>query len=157
MGMREILFRGKSTKHNLWVEGAFSMKDCDSPFGEMVYNPSIIKYEEPCSGFWFIVDPETVGQFTGLTDKNGKKIFEGDIIQFHKSRYEPYWVGVVSYDIGQYVATGKMPLAYRKPIGGKAFYCPFEVCLSGIDKTTIEVLGNIHDNPELLEVSDDST
>ena len=127
MGMREILFRGKTTQHNKWVEGAFSMKDCDSPFGEMVYNPSIIKYDEPCSGFWFSVIPETVGQFTGLTDKNGKKIFEGDILEFRHGRTH-----VVKFEDGAFIFTGTaIPVRYA-------------------DK--FEVIGNIHDNPELLEV-----
>ena len=136
MGMREILFRGKTTQHNKWVEGAFSMKDCDSPFGEMVYNPSIIKYDEPCSGFWFSVIPETVGQFTGLTDKNGKKIFEGDIVQCIRYRCDSMgMVGHIVYDEGCFCAKER-----------KSCNAPAMDLLGDY-----EVIGNIHDNPELLE------
>ena len=129
--MREILFRGKSTQHNKWVEGAFSMKDCDSPFGEMVDNPSIIKYEEPWSGFWYKVYPETVGQFTGLTDKNGTKIFEGDIVRVGGDVYACCW------DEGNV----EFSLSNKKESFGIAYAAT----------PCMEVIGNIHDNPELLE------
>ena len=136
--MREILFRGKTILHNKWVEGAFSMKDCDSPFGEMVDNPSIIKYEEPYSGFWNRVYPETVGQFTGLTDMNGKKIFEGDIVHVHDCLLRcdaPYheFDGVIEYKNGSFVIVSEPMTHYR--------WLDYDVT----------VLGNIHDNPELLE------
>lgn len=138
--MREILFRGKRSDNGNWISGSFH-KRANECF--IIPLPIVTSQSK--------VIPETVGQFTGLTDKNGTKVFEGDVIQFHKFRYEPDWVGVVSYDQCQYVATGKMPLAYEKPKDGEAFYCPFEVAVSGIDKAKITVIGNIHDNPELLE------
>lgn len=136
--MREILFRGKRMDNSEWLCGVY--------FPE----PATIFHGEQYS-FGSYVKADTVGQFTGLTDKNGKKIFEGDIIKFHKYRDEPDWVGAVSYEYCTYFAKGKMPLAYKKEIDKEAFHCPFEVTISGIDKTTIEVVGNVHDNPELLE------
>ena len=149
--MREILFRGKCNSG--WVFGSYYQQKefygdpCE--YHSIITSHEDLEYEQALQHY--TVFSETVGQFTGLTDRNGKKIFEGDVIQFHKFRDEPDWVGVVSYDQCQYVATGKMPLAYKKPMDGEAFYCPFEVAVSGIDKATITVIGNIHDNPELLE------
>ena len=129
--MREILFKGKRTDNGAWVEGAFCLKDCDDPFGDMVDRPSIIKYDPPCDGFWFRVDPETVGQFTGLTDKNGKKIFEGDIISGLGNTYVCKWdEGNVEFTV--FDSKESFGLAYA------AYPC-------------MEVVGNIHDNPELLK------
>lgn len=130
--MREILFRGKRVDNGAWVEGAFCLKDCDDPFGDTVDRPSIIKYDPPCDGFWFRVDPETLGQFTGLTDKNGKKIFEGDIITISSACV--CMTGIVEFhDCGFEVHE----------------YDTYEVLWYYPDE--LEVIGNIHDNPELLE------
>lgn len=133
--MREILFRGKRIDNGEWVYGAFSMKDCDSPFGEMLDRPSIIKYEDPFSGFWFRVDPDTVGQFTGLTDKNGKRVFEGDVMEFEA--YGILYRGVVTIDGGNTCVFCK---------GGSPFLD------DAIKRHDAVKIGNIHDNPELLEV-----
>ena len=152
--MREILFRGKRTDNGAWVEGAFCLKDCEDPFGDMVDRPSIIKYDPPCDGFWFRVDPETVGQFTGLTDKNGKKIFEGDVVKAvivrdlgggTENRKE---TGIIAYDkIGMIGLVAKY--AGSIPIWSDFFQ---ELTLSGcINDFWFEIIGNIHDNPELLE------
>lgn len=150
--MREILFRGKRMDNGAWVEGAFCMKDCDDPFGEMVDRPSVIKYEDPCSGFWFRVNPETVGQYTGLTDKNGKKIFEGDIIEYNDGF--DYFIGEVVFENGAFgigcdevigISNGcsdnfanLWQLFWDQEVTDEPelYYCI--------------VIGNIHDNPELI-------
>ena len=111
-------YRGKRLDTGEWVSG-----DCVH---------SLYKIGDTCVGQYgntvgiHQVDPETVGQFTGLTDKNGKKIFEGDIVKVDGKVYE------VKYMLGQFFVGINMPIAYKR------FDC--------------EVIGNIHDNPELLEV-----
>ena len=146
--MREILFRGIRIDNGEWVEGAFCMKDCDSPFGEIVDRPSIIKYEEPHSGYWFRVDLETVSQFTGVTDKNGKKIFEGDIVHVLGNQQVEDWkhvdyIGSIAFlDAGFCVIDGTIEdHAFRR----------YQLPRLDFD---LKVIGNIHDSPELLEVSD---
>ena len=140
--MREILFRGKRVTDGEWV--------C----GSLVHRTSF--YGDPCDDYLILTDGEfdcdyyeadrveneSVGQYTGLTDKNGKKIFEGDIVKFRMFRDEPDWIGVVKYDtaICLYMLVGDMP-------DGNSF----EVQVSSRDKKTFEVIGNIWDNPELLE------
>ena len=136
--MREILFRGKRADNGAWVEGAFCMKDCDEPFGDMVDRPSIIKYENPCIGFWFRVKPETVGQFTGLTDKNGKKIFEGDVVT-HRWYNEEIVNFQIEFVSGEFIA---VPVKKRDGV--------WAIRISGQGEQFI-IIGNIHDNPELLE------
>lgn len=137
--MRKFLFRGKEMNSGQWVYGDL-----------LTYNPHKIRivseYEEK-----FIVDPESVSEWIGLIDKNGKKIFAGDIIKFHKYRGEPDWVGIVEYEYCLYVAKGEMSLSYEKPRDGDVIREKFETQLSSIDTSTIEVLDNIHDNPELLK------
>ena len=136
--MREIIFRGKRPDNGEWVEGDL--------YHNFIYNGES-KKETRMGNIYFygckihgtafnMVDPETVGQFTGLEDKNGKRIFEGDIIK------NEYSQGIfrkfsVSYDgvIGCWIATYKNTSPH------------FLYNLIG----KIEIIGNIHDNPELLE------
>lgn len=152
--MREILFRGKTPSQDErfddgeWVEGFYTR------FNEKEHRIYSGYAETDCGDYypdWCNVRPETVGQYTGLTDKNGKRIFEGDIIRFQKFKDEPLWIGVVVYENCLYIAKGVMPLSYEKREGEKAAKHGFEVQVSGINKSTIEVIGNIHDNPELMK------
>ncbi len=164
--MREILFRGK-TKHGKWVYGWFCgktlnhMMDGTEECSQIIHSDTL---------YWHVVEPETVGQFTGLTDKNGKKIFEGDIV---KCRHRLYRISFEELE------DKKIRRSYGKEIeeasvGG--FNCLYwrnytvsiyDGCVriqNGSDSHyirknyiynhAIEVIGNIHDNPELLEEGD---
>lgn len=136
--MREILFRGKCVFDNEWVEGFYyQAKLCryDKELCHYITIPHPETDGRPSDHT--IVRPETVGQFTGLTDKNGKKIFEGDIVQ-GKDRLEKHLevFGYIDHQNGSFVITGDFMTHYR--------WLDYEV----------EVIGNIHDNPELLGGTD---
>lgn len=123
--MREILFRGKRIDNGEWVEGDFLAPVFEGiswilPRGER---------EE------VKVDPSTVGQYTGLCDKNGKKIFEGDIVEVNHDAY-PGARGKVFFKNGSFML--------EKVSEVLSLYGFLPWC---------NVIGNCHDNPELLEVS----
>ena len=132
--MREILFRGKWKNSGEWVYGnLFNPDKADTP-------------TQICIGTYiartcYEIDPETVGQFTGLTDNNGRKIFEGDIIKCKVHEMNEYRVrrGVVEYHgVGFIMNLDPNSWNDQKNI---SFDC--------------EVIGNIYDNPELLEGRDE--
>jgi uncharacterized phage protein (TIGR01671 family) len=120
--MREILFRGKRTKTGKWVEGLL-FHHCEKS--------SSIWSAELDRAVW--VAPETVGQFTGLTDKNGKRIFEGDIVEINHNAY-PGVKGEVFFKNGSFMLKNVSDVL---TLYGFLPWC--------------EVVGNIRDNPELLE------
>lgn len=129
--MREILFRGKRVGFNEWIEGYYFQRknnECVEGF--------VAAQMSECAAEFKPVYPETVGQYTGLTDKNGKKIFEGDIVRF-STPYCSYTAPIV-YQNGVWCADNKREASFT---------------LYSIMKLTPEVIGNIHDNPELLEVN----
>ncbi len=134
--MREILFRGKRKDNGEWIKGDFC-SPCNIVFLENRYDAVLGKDDCPmCNDFEVI--PETVGQYTGLTDKNGKKIFEGDIIKIYL--YEPkglanYEVGCIKYDNTK----------------ARFVFCTKEGNYSIDNSNAFEVIGNTHDNPELLK------
>ena len=139
--MREILFRGKMKKAGVWVYGAFCRSDCDTPTGPSVNRANIIMYDEPFDGYWVEVDPETVGQYTGLTDKNGKKIFEGDIVKADKFN-TPNKLYVIKYDL--------LLGAFIGEDNGTMYFTTFDG-----DSELFEIIGNIHDNQELIGGKED--
>ena len=130
--MREILFRGKRVDNGKWVEGAFLHlrvgRDyiCDGS----VWIGTLQPYKEQ-------VDTKTVGQYTGLLDKNGKKVFEGDIVknEYRKGQYQYF---KIVYDTR----------VYCWQVENKYGMLGFLYNVIG----DLEVIGNIYDNPELLEV-----
>ena len=126
--MREILFRGKRTDNGKWVIGMLCQYHegvkaviADNHFGTFEGASEV-----------YVVIPETVGQFTGLTDKNGKRIFEGDVVRL-------YFVDTT--EIGEIIWDEEWcKVAFLSEDGGKY----------GVDGTVeFEVIGNIHD--ELLK------
>lgn len=127
--MREIIFRGKRTFNGEWAEG------------DLVHFPDKVKIDpheigQPWRGYDVI--PETVGQYTGLIDKNGKKIYEGDIIEHHAQGDIIVTRGAVTWD----AKDGRW--AYKLRTMQPGFYMH--------NPDAVEVIGNVHDTPELLEV-----
>lgn len=143
--MREILFRGKRIDNGEWVCGDICHHDgVTSYIGQHPADGSMVCYD---------LDPDTVGQFTGLTDKNGKRIFEGDIVEAtiiramgggEETRKE---IGMIAYD-----NIGMIGLVVKYYAGHRIWSDLFqELTLSGcIFDFGFEVIGNIHDNPDLL-------
>lgn len=145
--MREILFRGKTDKGE-WCEG-FLIGRYDPTQKEDIIKSAFID-----NGTCFYaprkVIPETIGQYTGLTAKNGTKIFEGDIVKFGKYLYQ------ITFECGSFALLDKQGFMIAK-IGGINDHCyslmnlHLECCWEDDWAYDIEVIGNIHDNPELLK------
>lgn len=141
--MREILFRGKRKDTGEWTESFTVLKldkhmyMCKSSMCEITYdlqyNITAMRSKNP---FFVEVIPETVGQLTGLTDKNGVKIFEGDIVSFDDC-WDTQYKGIVCWRSGSYdVDCSK---------SDKDIFRLFTAYVCGA-----KIIGNIHDNPELL-------
>lgn len=126
--MREILFRGKRLDNGEWVEGGyfFHYGECRI-VAEGTVNDYIIHYP---------VDSATVGQFTGLLDKNGKRIFEWDVVRYGNR------TGYVIFGTGCFCVQDSTTQNHPA----------IDLVMFQWDVT---VVGNIHDNPELMEVTPD--
>nr|DAR92124.1 MAG TPA: YopX protein [Caudoviricetes sp.] len=146
--MREILFRGKEKNSGEWIygdlrhisdgHGGYILCIVDNTNGR---NNDVTGVE---------VVPETVGQYTGLTDKNGVKIFEGDIVK--GTAYSATRIGVIVWideisSFGVRYVNAPNPTAWEN---SSILRC---VSLGKTDEFAAEVIGNIHDNPELLNAA----
>lgn len=125
--MREIIFRGKRIDNDEWVEG-WLFKRLVHMSGQNIVVDAIEIYDgkSHLSLEYYTVDPSTIGQYTGLNDKNGQKIFDGDIV----------------------VSTFERRLSNRPYV---VEFCPLSgywMCEPGRKP---KIVGNIHDNPELLK------
>jgi uncharacterized phage protein (TIGR01671 family) len=122
---REIIFRGKRIDNGEWVEGYLSYSEqCD-------------RYYIGVSELMHPVNPETAGQYTGLKDKKGVKIFEGDLLRVCKNKNGLLKVEFVNEYVGGWVLTHKSTDQH--------------LSLGARKTNDIEIIGNIHDNKELLE------
>ena len=125
--MREIIFRGKRIDNGEWVEGYFVnlwMWNYQK-YQPIITDNNAVSYD---------VDPSTVGQYTGLCDKNGKKIFEGDIMAFTAYGFD--YVGTVEFADGSF----SVMCEHASPFLDQA-----------VSKHGAYIIGNMHDNPELLD------
>lgn len=127
--MREIIFRGKSIESGEWLYGDYAPRTS-------LYHANIFTKENYLEGV--AVDEETVGQYTGLTDKNGRRIFEGDIIADKNELFSVRW----SEKISGFVAVGEHRMQPSMNQGTMK-YC--------------EVVGNIYDNDESMHNTEQPT
>jgi len=156
--MHEHLCRGKRTDNGKWIEGYYVRLHCQK--GKVSHRIYTGYAESDCGEYypdWFEVDPETVGRYTGLLDKNGKWIIEGDVVRVvsydfgvfdeigdvvfqngcYGIRYDPYWSnGVMVRRLFHRI--GKVERSHDHGF-------------SGVIQYTYEIIGNAHDNPELLK------
>lgn len=131
---REIKFRGKDLETGEWVYGSL--------FQSLEQYPAIAKPKPTADGKLFycltVVDADTVGQYTGLKDRNGKEIYEGDIALMDYSAFNTGKDGQ-TYAVVRWID-------YRAAFmwdAGLNYYADM--------RNDVEICGNIHDNPELLE------
>lgn len=129
--MREIKYRGKDIETGEWVYGSL--------FQALEQYPAIAKPKPTADGKLFycltVVNPDTVGQYTGLKDRNGKEIYEGDIIV--QQGYSGMRPMLVQFESGAFVTgSHKGSSTPKRPM---------------LIQPRCKMIGNIHDNPELLE------
>ena len=141
--MREILFRGKRVDNGEWAQGYYIRADYH--WHKYGIHKDWIALGASANGGWFAlhskyaVKSETVGQYIGLKDKDGKKIFEGDVV-IYRDRIFDEVVGVIEYDDGCFcVHTLRSPNSPAIDIV--------------MNESEVEVIGNIHDDKEILNDS----
>ena len=133
---REILFKAKRIDNGEWVEGQYAyitnpLTEDGKPIKHLICNGTNI--------FNNLIDPDTLCQYTGLTDKDGKKIWENDIL-----RRDGYWDIRIEFENGVFMVRNTDKVQYIN----RVVYTPISI----FDINVYEVIGSIFDNPELLEV-----
>ena len=147
--MREILFRGNRCDNSEWVQGYYIR--AEHHWHNHGIHKDWITLGASANGGWFAlhnkyaVKSETVGQFTGLTDKNGKKIFEGDVVHILGNQDVEDWKNVDYNALIAFIDGGFCAIDGTIEEHGFRRYA-----LARMD-FGVEVIGNVHDNPELLE------
>lgn len=127
---REIKFRGKRLSDGEWI------------YGDLLHNVDCVKIREweadvnqiPKS---YVVDENTIGQYTGFKDKNEREMYEGDIVNLASEETEPFMRNI--------------PLVVRRYVDGQFVLVDRLGCRDFLVTNIVEVIGNIHDNPELLK------
>lgn len=142
--MREILFRGKRIDTSEWVYGGIYYRNKDE-----VYIIGSLSNNVICA---YRVIPETVGQFTGVTDKNGKRVFEGSIFQYEPHfKTEKAYIGIVKYRNTYDYHRACNDCGFVIEWQDESILTPREDLLYWCgDGKSASVIGNIHDNPELF-------
>ena len=133
---REILFRGKRVSNGNWIEGYFVLLAINEGLKHAIYTGA-----DEGRFILFEVIPDTVGQFTGLCDKNGNKIFEGDIVRFYDKDWTANGIATVDFEKGRWTINGHYTTKLSSIVWLDLYRTGFEY----------EVIDNIYDNPELLE------
>lgn len=149
--IREILFRGKRIDNNEWIEGSLiliSNKAFIVKIENVIVDINDLGYITRDEFIYIEVYPETIGQFTGLLDKNNNKIFEDDIV-LNGSEKSIVCFGSIGYDGSLCGLTGfGLSNQQQKDTGEGKFY---ELNFYDSLQKDLEVIGNIHDNVDLLE------
>lgn len=158
---REILFRGKRIIDGEWVESNIAFVD-NTPKGARGFVVAGYDYNSddvPKVLYPMEVKPETIGQFTGLKDKNGKKVFEGDLFKHEILRSHPtdqwggsYWISVICEVC--FRAPEFSCRVIRQNVKAWGFEFNFDGSAMGELPSSFVVIGNIHDNPSLLKNED---
>lgn len=153
---REILFRGKRVDNGEWIEGdlgklwgkqPYIMPKCYFASKDLGFDDEeeMMNNKELSLGGFIEVISETVGQFIGITDKKGIEIFEGDICKcryYKHSEPDLYLNQLISFEKGSFITTNNNEYTLSDDVYS---HCPVYI----VD--VFEVIGNIHDNPELLK------
>lgn len=135
------LFKAKRVDNGEWVTGQY-VKGLDMYDKEvhLIFEPTTIFYSSGETDGWSEIDPSTICQCTGLKDKNGNLIWENDICD-RKEEYPE----IVKYNNGDWT------LDYSYSKGKESGYCCCNLGFYALERKCVEVIGNIFDNPELLE------